>query len=184
MTMEFSKFLFILTIFSQSLQEKPISKIKFLYNFSVLTFFVDIQTLFYVSLKYHHLQPALNTHKSSWKLFIPVSNFPTFNILTRKAPYSFFVLHHSSRQCREGGTFLRRSFLSTTFIGLYFMHSLASPSSSDASFAPNVIDDSRLSRVCLLNLLSYLFAPLVSPFFIFHSPSSATSLQLRRGLDL
>lgn len=123
-------------------------------------------TIFCLTFKCHHPQPSPDT-QIVLKTLHTSSRLPS--ILTRKAPYSFFILHHFSWQRRRGRTrknILRRSFLFTTFIELYFMHSEASPSPFPLILMPNVIDDSRLSRVCLLNLLSYLFS-LSSRLFYF-----------------
>lgn len=80
--------------------------------------------ILHLSLKYHHLQPSPDK-KIVLKTLHSSSLFP-LNILTRKAPYSFFIYSITSRDRKEQErTFLRRSFLLTTFIELYFIHSLA-----------------------------------------------------------
>jgi hypothetical protein len=98
---------------------------------------------------------------------------------TRKS--SLFILHSQSlfflwKRRKNKNEHFYDAFailLQLLLVKLYFIHSSSSFS------CQNVIDDSRLSRVCLLNLLFHL-----SFFTYSFILSNATSLQLRRDLAL
>lgn len=81
----------------------------------------------------------------------------------QKAPYSFFILYHSARAEQERA-FLRRPRLPQPLDSSFI--SFTPVASFPPSTQPNVIDESRLSRMyVLVEFAFHLFLFTFSPFF-------------------